>query len=375
MKKMLLLLGVLSLSFLGFGQVQPISNLETSVGSNNMVFLDWDIPIDATEAFISWSDMIENDESGVATGQCATDQAVHFDASDLIDFVGWKMKEVSVILSSYDTMSGIQDQNYYIRIWKGTDNIMEQVYEKEIMHPEYAVPLTVALDSVVYIEEDQNLCVGYHIDRYREFPWVIDNGPSAPEGKGLWFRLYHKDSNDDCVMVSSWDNSWPSPIGNLCVSATLIHPNRDMGNGSIVNQLTGYRVYRDGELIQEIPYSFVTYFTDTEFARGTDVEYCVTAVYGDEESESVCATATITGIGETVAEDGITVSPNPTHSLVRIEGVTIAEVQVYNAIGQLVKTIQNANEIDMNQLSEGIYLLRITATDGSLHSRKLTLCR
>ncbi len=156
MKKMLLLLGVLSLSFLGFGQVQPISNLETSVGSNNTVFLDWDIPIDATEAFISWSDMIENDESGVATGQCATDQAVHFDASDLIDFVGWKMKEVSVILSSYDTMSGIQDQNYYIRIWKGTDNIMEQVYEKEIMHPEYAVPLTVAVDSVVYIEEDQN---------------------------------------------------------------------------------------------------------------------------------------------------------------------------------------------------------------------------
>ena len=105
------------------------------------------------------------------------------------------------------------------------------------------------------------------------------------------------------------------------------------------------------------------------------MEYCVTAVYGDEESEAVCATATITCVGETEADDGITVSPNPTHSLVRIEGATVAEVQVYNALGQLVKTVQNSNEIDMSHLPEGVCLLRITATDGSLHTRKVTLSK
>ena len=127
--------------------------------------------------------------------------------------------------------------------------------------------------------------------------------------------------------------------------------------------------------INEIPYSFVTYFTDTEFTRETDVEYCVTAVYGEEESETVCATATITGVRDNATDDGITLSPNPTHGIVRIGGVKVTEVQVYNAIGQLVKTVQNTNEIDMSHLSEGIYLLRITATDGSLHTRKITLSK
>ena len=141
------------------------------------------------------------------------------------------------------------------------------------------------------------------------------------------------------------------------------------------NILTGYRIYRDGTLIKEIPYSFVTYFTDTEFTRETDVEYCVTAVYGEEESEPVCATATITGVGETMTYDDITLSPNPTNGIVRIDGATAAEVKVYNALGQLVKTVQGANEIDMGHLSEGIYLIRITAADGSLHTRKITLSK
>jgi hypothetical protein len=38
-----------------------------------------------------------------------------------------------------------------------------------------------------------------------------------------------------------------------------------------------------------------------------------------------------------------------------------------------VKTEQNANEIDMSHLSEGVYLLRIKATDGSLHIEKVTV--
>ena len=126
-------------------------------------------------------------------------------------------------------------------------------------------------------------------------------------------------------------------------------------------------------MIKEIPYSFVTYFTDTEFTRETDVEYCVTAVYGEEESEPVCATATITGVGETMTDDAITLSPNPTNGIVRIDGATAAEVKVYNASGQLVKMMQNTNQIDMSQLHEGFYLLRITAMDGSVHVGKVTV--
>ena len=65
--------------------------------------------------------------------------------------------------------------------------------------------------------------------------------------------------------------------------------------------------------------------------------------------------------------------PNPTDGIVRIEGIDEAEVTAYNILGQKVRTEQNTNEIDMSHLSEGVYLLRIKATDGSLHIEKVTV--
>ena len=170
MKKTLLLLGILFLSSLSFAQISkqqainlvmdsivnrdttnekanssgtvnmddnipPVSNLTSYVSDNDTVFLSWSIPSEAEEAVISWSNMIDHGDWGVAAGQCATDQAARFDTDDLADFVGWRIKDVSVILSYSDTMSGMQDQNYYIRIWKGTNNELEQIYEKEIIQP------------------------------------------------------------------------------------------------------------------------------------------------------------------------------------------------------------------------------------------------
>ena len=56
--------------------------------------------------------------------------------------------------------------------------------------------------------------------------------------------------------------------------------------------------------------------------------------------------------------------PNPAKDFVRIEGAEATEVQVYNALGQIVRTVQETNEIDLRGLVEGVYLLRITDADG-----------
>ena len=40
-------------------------------------------------------------------------------------------------------------------------------------------------------------------------------------------------------------------------------------------------------------------------------------------------------------------------------------MQVYNALGQKVKIVENANEISVADLPEGVYLLKVTASDGT----------
>ena len=200
------------------------------------------------------------------------------------------------------------------------------------------------------------------MDQYTPYTWAYDSQSFTNIGKSALIQVY---SNHSGCQPVYWHSHYPY---NLCISSTLSNTS---GQG-IAEGLLGYRVYRNGDLIAEIPYTFQTYFTDSEFTRGFEAEYCVTAVYGDVESEPVCATVTMTGVNE-AGNDGIAVSPNPTNGLVRIEGATATEVRVYNALGQLLKTARNTNEINLKGLPQGVYLLRITDEDGAVMTKKLVV--
>lgn len=71
------------------------------------------------------------------------------------------------------------------------------------------------------------------------------------------------------------------------------------------------------------------------------------------------------GIDETA--ETISVFPNPAHSFVHIEGINASEIQCYNELGQLVKTVRETNEVDLSGLVKGMYLLRITDSKGGSH--------
>ena len=66
-----------------------------------------------------------------------------------------------------------------------------------------------------------------------------------------------------------------------------------------------------------------------------------------------------------------TIHPNPTTGLVFIEDEKPSEVQVFNALGQLVKTVQNTNEVSLEGLPQGVYLLRVTSKGGKVFSDKV----
>jgi hypothetical protein len=67
----------------------------------------------------------------------------------------------------------------------------------------------------------------------------------------------------------------------------------------------------------------------------------------------------------------VKVYPNPASGHVSIQSAEATEVKVYNTLGQCVKTAQNTNEISLEGLPQGVYLLRVTTKDGSVFSDKV----
>ena len=63
--------------------------------------------------------------------------------------------------------------------------------------------------------------------------------------------------------------------------------------------------------------------------------------------------------------EDIAVYPNPTTGNLYIDAIGIQKVECYNQMGQLVRVYDNVrNSIDLNNLSEGVYTLRITVPQG-----------
>ena len=62
--------------------------------------------------------------------------------------------------------------------------------------------------------------------------------------------------------------------------------------------------------------------------------------------------------------DNITVYPNPTTGMLHIDAVDVQKVECYNQMGQLVGVYDNVNELNISELSNGIYMLRITVPQG-----------
>ena len=67
----------------------------------------------------------------------------------------------------------------------------------------------------------------------------------------------------------------------------------------------------------------------------------------------------------------VTCSPNPANDYVYINGTEAVEVQVYNALGQMVKIVRRTNEIDVADLAEGVYLVRIRDKEGGSFMEKV----
>ena len=76
------------------------------------------------------------------------------------------------------------------------------------------------------------------------------------------------------------------------------------------------------------------------------------------------------GINEIKVEDMVFIYPNPTNSILRINGIEAKETEVYNTLGQCVLLFYG-NECNLEHLSEGTYLLKIKDSKNNLHHKKV----
>ncbi|MBR3493644.1 MAG: T9SS type A sorting domain-containing protein [Bacteroidales bacterium] len=128
--------------------------------------------------------------------------------------------------------------------------------------------------------------------------------------------------------------------------------------------------FREGIFPNNFPIGYLDYY---------DFENNLLCEYKDGEQVFENPEYNTCYIDETsVQEQGqqqVSLCPNPAKGKVIIEGIQPAEVEVYNAFGQVVKKVRGTNEINVADLQQGVYLLRITDEEGRNFIAKVAVRR
>ena len=347
----------------GVYEVLPVRNLSAEVLADNNVSLAWDMPsvYESGTPTITWTG---NDTVGDMF-QYGWDSymAQLYDAADLKNHNGWRINSVSFYKTTTWTYSAC--------VWKQEEGgEMSLIHSQEIAGDLPMGINEVELDGDIYIMPETKYWIGLratlNAGQTGVYPFATDGG-TVVLGKGLLGMLPDG---------SEWgSDSFGSVVsGNLWLKVEVEKQESDKWNVELGgNALNAYRLYRNNQLIKEIPYSFVTYFTDDNFVRDVEAEYCVTAVYGEDESERECATVTINGVQEDSAQCGVTISPNPTYGIVNIDGIMVSEATVYNALGQIIVKVFNTNVLTIEGARRGVYSMSLKDIDGNIITKKIVL--
>jgi len=87
--------------------------------------------------------------------------------------------------------------------------------------------------------------------------------------------------------------------------------------------------------------------------------------------DNVNVTGTL-GTTEFENNSNLTTYPNPTKDFVKIETVeSIKKIEVYDVIGNEVRTPVKGNSVDLTGLSNGTYILKVMTNDGKITSKKI----
>ena len=141
---------------------------------------------------------------------------------------------------------------------------------------------------------------------------------------------------------------------NECVKFTI----RDsMGDGICCSNGNGYYIVKDSH-------------NHTLFGDNSDGDF-------GEEASHMLSVKALDDVEEN-ADQTLIIYPNPTSSVLNIQGEGMTSLEVYNVVGQCIMRNEvngNVAQINTEHMNSGIYFLRVHANDGSVQSRTFTVAR
>lgn len=211
-------------------------------------------------------------------------------------------------------------------------------------------------------------------------------GMTSDEMQTEQFKNQIDQSSHSFVMDNGTNNGYPihSLLGSILMPASDITPHSarlsawiHQGNVQLARAYFYYSVWDTGEWIEvDVATDGYVEVVIEDLQENTDYTFGRCLVFDDGsivDSGPMYFTTGYDAVDEMANQ--VFVYPNPTSDMLHIQGFELVEVQVYNTSGQWVKTVENTNAISVNDLAAGLYVLRITATDGKVFERKVTVKR
>jgi M6 family metalloprotease-like protein len=315
-----------------------VNNLQATA-SGNTVELTWDSP-----AKSDWISLTESPLEAVSfLGVENFSAVVRYTEDDLKNFVGSKLSQIRFYIENPNCKHTIQ-------VWHPSDIPDTNPLISQVVENRESGITIVSLNTPLTIESGKELWIGinYQINPMTHVA-VTDHGPKVTNRNfaligGEWYDL----SNND-------DFNW--------FIAGYLQFDNNLGGTTSPNLPNKYSVYRNNIWLNDITTGF---YKDNIVPSGNYI-YCVSAVYGNRESERVCVQTPVqTGIVE-LNPDQIKAYPNPVKqgdvlTLDLGNDFAGAKLSFYSVSGQLLKEANASGPVYSQKinLAPGIYILQIS---------------
>ena len=229
---------------------------------------------------------------------------------------------ISPINPTKEAASILVDNCYYLNTCGGTTNYGTSMTSDQMMTAQFVEQLNAEAEPV----------------------FVIDNGTNNgyPILSLFGFMLY--DASD--VTAHTAKLSADIHQGNLTLSGACYEIySMDHTFSSVVDVATdGYVEVFLENLADETDYEYMLcFYHNGSIYTASGLHYFTTEFDGISE----------------ISNNKIQIYPNPSSDFIIIENIEPQQITIYSLDGKLIKTVENANVVDVRDLNEGIYLINI----------------